>query len=78
MPYEAGVTPGDRFAVFDVPRVGRFGVSVCYDGWFPQTSRSLAWLGAEVIVHPTLTSSIDRDGELALARGRSSVVPVAR
>jgi predicted amidohydrolase len=31
-------------------------------------SRSLAWLGAEVILHPTLTGSIDRDVELAIAR----------
>lgn len=70
-PYEQGVTPGERFVVFDVPRVGRFGVSICYDGWFPETSRALAWLGAEVIIHPTLTSSIDRDGELALARANA-------
>jgi predicted amidohydrolase len=67
-PYEQGVTPGRDFVVFDVPRVGRFGVSVCYDGWFLEVSRSLAWLGAEVILHPTLTSSIDRDFELAVAR----------
>ena len=67
-PYERGVTPGDKFVVFDVPRVGRFGVSICYDGWFPEVSRSLAWLGAEIIIHPTLTSAIDRDVELAVAR----------
>jgi predicted amidohydrolase len=67
-PYERGVTPGREFVVFDIPGVGRFGVSTCYDGWFPEVSRSLAWLGAEVILHPTLTSSIDRDVELAVAR----------
>lgn len=67
-PYERGVTPGREFVVFDVPRIGRFGVSTCYDGWFPEVSRSLAWMGAEVILHPTLTGSIDRDVELAIAR----------
>jgi deaminated glutathione amidase len=67
-PYERGVTPGTEFVVFDVPSIGRFGVSTCYDGWFPEISRSLAWLGAEVILHPTLTGSIDRDVELAIAR----------
>jgi deaminated glutathione amidase len=67
-PYERGVTPGTEFVVFDVPGIGRFGVSTCYDGWFPEISRSLAWLGAEVILHPTLTGSIDRDVELAIAR----------
>ncbi len=30
---------------FDVPKVGRFGVSICYDLWFPETARTLAALG---------------------------------
>lgn len=67
-PYEDGVTAGTGFVVFDVPRAGRVGISICYDGWFPEVSRSLAWLGAEIIIHPTLTSSIDRGVELAIAR----------
>ncbi|MEZ4401199.1 MAG: carbon-nitrogen hydrolase family protein [Kofleriaceae bacterium] len=71
-PYEEGVTPGAEFMVFDVPEVGRFGVSICYDMWFPETSRTLAAMGAEVILHPTLTSSIDRDVELAMARATAA------
>ena len=68
LPYEKGVTPGSEFVVFDVPEVGRFGVSICYDMWFPETTRTLAWLGAEVILHPSLTSTVDRDAELAITR----------
>lgn len=68
LPYEKGITPGSEFVVFDVPAVGRFGVSICYDMWFPETTRTLAWMGAEVIVHPTMTNTIDRDLELAIAR----------
>jgi predicted amidohydrolase len=71
-PYEAGVTGGDEFLVFDVPQIGRFGVSICYDMWIPETSRTLAAMGAEVILHPTLTSSIDRDVELAIARATAA------
>jgi predicted amidohydrolase len=71
-PYEEGVTGGTEFCVFDVPDVGRFGVSICYDMWFPETSRTLAAMGAEVILHPTLTSSIDRDVELAIARATAA------
>lgn len=67
-PYEKGVTPGSEFVVFDVPGVGRFGVSICYDMWFPETIRALAWMGAEVILHPSLTSTIDRDAEIAMVR----------
>lgn len=67
-PYEMGVTPGSEFVVFDIPGVCKCGVSICYDGWFPETTRALACMGAEVILHPTLTNTIDRDAELAIAR----------
>ena len=67
-PYERDIAPGDEFLVFDVPDVGRFGVSICYDMWFPETTRSLASLGAEVILHPTMTNTIDRDIEHCIAR----------
>ena len=72
-PYEVGVTPGHEFCVFDVPDVGRFGISICYDMWFPETIRTLAVMGAEVILHPTLTGTIDRDIELSIARAMASV-----
>ena len=68
LPYEKGITPGSEFVVFDVPAVGRFGVSICYDMWFPEPTRTLAWMGAEVIIHPTMTNTIDRDLELSIAR----------
>lgn len=68
LPYETGVEPGSEFVIFDVPDVGRFGISICYDMWFPETTRSLVWLGAEVILHPTMTNTIDRDAELAISR----------
>jgi len=68
LPYEQGVTAGNEFVVFDVPGVGRFGMSICYDMWFPETIRTLTWMGAEVILHPGMTNTIDRDAELAIAR----------
>ena len=72
-PYEVGVTPGDRFCLFDIPNVGKFGISICYDMWFPETIRTLAVHGAEVILHPTMTGTIDRDIELAIARSMAAV-----
>ncbi len=71
-PYESGVEAGHEFCVFDVPEVGRFGVSICYDLWFPETSRTLAALGAEVILHPSMTTTIDRDVELAMVRAAAA------
>lgn len=71
-PYEHGVESGTEFLVFDVPDVGRFGISICYDLWFPETARTLAAMGAEVILHPTLTGTIDRDVELSIVRATAA------
>ncbi len=71
LPYEGGTTPGEEFCVFDVPDVGRFGLCICYDMWFPEVSRQLAWMGAEVILQPTLTPTSDRELELVMARANA-------
>jgi len=71
LPYEAGTTPGDEFCVFDIPDVGRFGLCICYDMWFPEVARTLAWMGAEVIIQPTLTPTSDRELELVMARANA-------
>ncbi|MFB3737444.1 MAG: carbon-nitrogen hydrolase family protein [Candidatus Velamenicoccus archaeovorus] len=57
--------------VFEVPGVGKLGVMICYDGWFPEVARGLALRGAELILHPTLTTSPDREQELILARANA-------
>lgn len=68
LPYEKGVTAGDSHTTFDVPGKGRFGVSNCYDMWFPETTRALCVQGAEVIIHPTMTNTQDRELELSISR----------
>ena len=73
LPYEKGVKSGSEFVVFDIPDVGRFGISICYDGWFPETTRALVWKGAEVIIHPTMTNTIDRPQELIIAQANAIV-----
>lgn len=72
LPYETGVACGSSATVFDVPKVGRFGLSICYDMWFPETTRTLAAMGAEVILHPSMTNTIDREVELAIARANAA------
>lgn len=64
---------GDRFVVFDVPEVGRIGLSNCYDAWFPEVTRHLAWMGAEVVVNVVMTTTPDRPQELVLAQANSIV-----
>jgi formamidase len=71
MPFEV-TTPGSTPApVVDLPRIGKAGMLICYDGWFPEVPRSLALRGAEVLLHPTLTSTPDREEELVLARANA-------
>lgn len=46
-------TPGDRpFEVFEAGGV-RIGMLICYDGGFPESSRVLSLLGADLVVLPT-------------------------
>jgi predicted amidohydrolase len=72
LPYERGVAAGDEPCVFDMPGVGRVGVSICYDMWFPETTRALACMGAEVVLHPTMTNTVDREAEKAIARASAA------
>ncbi len=71
-PFEPHI-PGGDFVVFDVPGTGRFGISICYDSWFPEVTRHLAWMGAEVVLNIVKTTSPDRAQELVLARANSIV-----
>ena len=72
-PYERDVTGGTEVRVFDVPGVGRFGLLICYDIWFPETTRQLTAMGAEVLLLPVLTATIDRDIELSIARATAAM-----
>ena len=71
-PYEEGITPGTEFCIFDVENIGRFGVSNCYDIWFPETTRTLASMGVEVLLHPVMTTYIDRDIDITMARAAAA------
>jgi predicted amidohydrolase len=62
---------GNEFCVFDIPGKGRFGVCICYDQWFPEMTRTLAWMGAEAVFCPTATFTSDRGQELILAQANA-------
>lgn len=50
-------TPGDTgFRVFRT-KFGCIGVGICWDQWFPETARSMALLGAELLLYPTAIGS---------------------
>ncbi len=57
-------SPGDTgFKVFD-SRYARLGVAICWDQWFPEAARSMALMGAEVLLYPTAIGSEPQDPHL--------------
>ncbi len=48
---EAGLSPGKDYPVFNT-KLGKIGMMVCYDGFFPEVARELSNRGAEVICWP--------------------------
>jgi N-carbamoylputrescine amidase len=54
-------TPGDLgFHPIDTS-IGRLGVLVCWDQWYPEAARLMALRGAEVLVYPTAIGYSDDD-----------------
>lgn len=49
---EEGIEGGNRFCILETP-FGVIGVCICWDMQFPETARTLALMGAELIVVPT-------------------------
>lgn len=76
LPYEASVASGENYRIVDLPGIGRIGIVICYDIWFPEVIRTLSAMGAELILAPTLTNTIDRDVEVALARANAATSQV--
>ncbi|MCR4690401.1 MAG: N-carbamoylputrescine amidase [Lachnospiraceae bacterium] len=50
-------TPGDTgFMVWDTA-FGRIGVGICWDQWFPEAARTMALMGADLLLYPTAIGS---------------------
>ncbi|CAM4227684.1 N-carbamoylputrescine amidase [Streptococcus penaeicida] len=50
-------TPGNTgFKVWST-QYGKIGIGICWDQWFPETARSLALAGAEILLFPTAIGS---------------------
>ena len=65
-------TPGDiGFKPIDTS-VGRLGVLVCWDQWYPEAARLMALAGAELLVYPTAIGWDPDDSEDEKARQRQA------
>lgn len=59
--------PGDSgFKVWDT-KFGKIGVGICWDQWFPECARSMALMGAEILMYPTAIGSEPHKPELDTA-----------
>ena len=60
-------SPGDTgFCAWDTA-VGRIGVGICWDQWFPEAARVMALKGAEILLYPTAIGSEPKDPTLDTA-----------
>jgi len=41
--------------------VGKLGVLICWDQWFPEASRMMAMAGAEILIYPTAIGFLDEE-----------------
>lgn len=71
-------TPGDLgFEPIDTS-VGRLGVLVCWDQWYPEAARLMALRGAEILIYPTAIGFESTDTEAEQARQREAWITVQR
>lgn len=71
-------TPGDiGFKPIDTS-VGRLGVLVCWDQWYPEAARIMALSGAEILIYPTAIGFESSDTPEEQARQREAWVTVQR
>lgn len=71
-------TPGDLgFKPIDTS-VGRLGVLVCWDQWYPEAARLMALSGAELLIYPTAIGYESTDTEAEQQRQREAWATVQR
>lgn len=71
-------TPGDMgFEPIDTS-VGRLGVLVCWDQWFPEAARVMALRGAQLLIYPTAIGWFESDSEAEKSRQLNAWLAVQR
>ena len=71
-------TPGDLGFEPIQTSVGRLGVLVCWDQWYPEAARLMALAGADLLIYPTAIGWDPRDEEAEQQRQLDAWVTVQR
>jgi len=71
-------TPGDLGFTPIETSVGKLGVLVCWDQWYPEAARLMALAGADLLLYPTAIGWDPGDGADEKARQRDAWITVQR
>lgn len=71
-------TPGDMGFSPIQTSVGKLGVQVCWDQWYPEGARLMALAGAEILIYPTAIGYESSDTEEEQSRQREAWTTVQR
>jgi len=71
-------TPGDLGFEPIETSVGKLGVLICWDQWYPEAARAMALKGAELLIYPTAIGWFDEDGSEEKNRQLESWITIQR
>ncbi len=71
-------TPGDLGFQPITTSIGRLGVLVCWDQWYPEAARLMALNGAELLLYPTAIGWDPRDTDAEKSRQRDAWITIQR
>jgi len=71
-------TPGDLGFTPISTSVGKLGVLVCWDQWYPEAARLMALAGADMLIYPTAIGWDPRDDESERTRQRDAWITIQR
>ena len=71
-------TPGDQGFAPVATTLGKLGVLVCWDQWYPEAARLMALHGAEILIYPTAIGWDPRDDETEKHRQREAWITIQR
>lgn len=71
-------TPGDLGFMPIETSVGKLGILVCWDQWYPEAARLMALRGAEILIYPTAIGFESSDEESEQERQREAWTTIQR
>ena len=71
-------TPGDLGFKPVETSLGKLGILVCWDQWYPEAARLMALAGAEILVYPTAIGWVPEDPDEERARQRDAWITIQR